>query len=149
MSFPLWRRCVLQGQVSFISAEGIHQLHIFIFVLAVFHVLYCVLTYAFARAKVSLCNYFFTPLSLYVSLSYSLFGHMQMRSWKTWEKETKTAEYQFSHGSCPNKPHIPKFLHFLNSFLINSRLFKCNIQKQKYSRDIIDYFNRTPIFKKL
>ncbi|XP_038895755.1 MLO-like protein 6 [Benincasa hispida] len=64
-------KCAAKGQVSFISAEGIHQLHIFIFVLAVFHVLYCVLTYALARAK--------------------------MRSWKTWEKETKTAEYQFSH----------------------------------------------------
>ncbi|KAL4011008.1 hypothetical protein IC575_028050 [Cucumis melo] len=64
-------KCAAKGKASFISAEGIHQLHIFIFVLAVFHVLYCVLTYALARAK--------------------------MRSWKTWEKETKTAEYQFSH----------------------------------------------------
>ncbi|KGN64744.1 MLO-like protein 6 [Cucumis sativus] len=64
-------KCAAKGKASFISADGIHQLHIFIFVLAVFHVLYCVLTYALARAK--------------------------MRSWKTWEKETKTAEYQFSH----------------------------------------------------
>lgn len=23
----------------------------------------------------------------------------QMRSWKAWEKETRTAEYQFSHGN--------------------------------------------------
>ena len=34
------------------SEEGIHQLHIFIFVLAVFHVLYCVLTLALGNAKV-------------------------------------------------------------------------------------------------
>ncbi|KHN25048.1 MLO-like protein 6 [Glycine soja] len=59
------------GKVPFVSSEGIHQLHIFIFVLAVFHVLYCILTLALGRAK--------------------------MRRWKRWEVETKTAEYQFSH----------------------------------------------------
>ncbi|KAI4368782.1 hypothetical protein MLD38_017297 [Melastoma candidum] len=71
-------KCVAKGKVSFISTDGIHQLHIFIFVLAVFHVLYCVLTMAFGRAK--------------------------MRSWKSWERETGTAEYQFSHD-----PHRFRF----------------------------------------
>ncbi|KAL2328641.1 hypothetical protein Fmac_022068 [Flemingia macrophylla] len=60
-----------QGKVPFVSSDGIHQLHIFIFVLAVFHVLYCVLTMALGRAK--------------------------MKRWKRWEEETKTPEYQFSH----------------------------------------------------
>ncbi|KAJ0021307.1 hypothetical protein Pint_32202 [Pistacia integerrima] len=64
-------KCAEQGKVSFVSSEGIHQLHIFIFVLAVFHILYCILTMALGRAK--------------------------MRKWKHWEKETRTAEYQFSH----------------------------------------------------
>ncbi|KAI4373523.1 hypothetical protein MLD38_011642 [Melastoma candidum] len=64
-------KCSAKGKVSFISTDGIHQLHIFIFVLAVSHVLYCVLTLAFGRAK--------------------------MRKWKSWERETGTAEYQFSH----------------------------------------------------
>ncbi|KAK7402140.1 hypothetical protein VNO78_14167 [Psophocarpus tetragonolobus] len=41
-----------QGKVPFVSSEGIHQLHIFIFVLAVFHVLYCILTLALGRAKI-------------------------------------------------------------------------------------------------
>ncbi|RDX62835.1 MLO-like protein 12, partial [Mucuna pruriens] len=40
-----------RGKVPFVSSEGIHQLHIFIFVLAVFHVLYCILTLALGRAK--------------------------------------------------------------------------------------------------
>ncbi|KAL2332055.1 hypothetical protein Fmac_019636 [Flemingia macrophylla] len=40
------------GKVPFVSSEGIHQLHIFIFVLAVFHVLYCILTLALGRAKI-------------------------------------------------------------------------------------------------
>ncbi|KAL1558569.1 MLO-like protein 6 [Salvia divinorum] len=64
-------KCAAKGKVAFISTDGIHQLHIFIFVLAIFHVLYCITTLALGRAK--------------------------MRRWKAWEKETKTVEYQFSH----------------------------------------------------
>lgn len=60
-----------KGQVPFVSSDGIHQLHIFIFVLAVFHVIYCILT--------------------------MVLGRLKMRSWKAWERETRTAEYQFSH----------------------------------------------------
>jgi len=45
--------CYPQGKVSLISANGVHQLHIFIFVLAVFHVVYSVATMALARLKVS------------------------------------------------------------------------------------------------
>ncbi|CAN4119372.1 unnamed protein product [Withania somnifera] len=65
-------KCAERGKVAFVSADGIHQLHIFIFVLAIFHVFYCITTLALGRAKMS--------------------------RWKAWEKETKTAEYQFDHG---------------------------------------------------
>ncbi|XP_042455360.1 MLO protein homolog 1-like [Zingiber officinale] len=58
-------------KVSLISQSGIHQLHIFIFVLAVLHVLYSVLTVALAQAK--------------------------MKKWKTWELETNSQQYQFSN----------------------------------------------------
>ncbi|XP_030452399.1 MLO-like protein 6 [Syzygium oleosum] len=64
-------KCSPKGKVPFVSKDGIHQLHIFIFVLAVFHVLYCIITLALGSAK--------------------------MRKWKAWEKETKTVDYQFSH----------------------------------------------------
>ncbi|XP_057956301.1 MLO-like protein 6 [Malania oleifera] len=64
-------KCADKGKVAFVSADGIHQLHIFIFVLAIFHVLYCIITMALGRAK--------------------------MRRWKAWEKETRSVEYQFSH----------------------------------------------------
>ncbi|XP_060168811.1 MLO-like protein 6 [Lycium barbarum] len=64
-------KCADKGKVAFVSADGIHQLHIFIFVLAIFHVFYCVTTLALGRAKMS--------------------------RWKIWEKETRTAEYQFDH----------------------------------------------------
>uniref|UniRef100_A0A7N2M6B9 MLO-like protein n=1 Tax=Quercus lobata TaxID=97700 RepID=A0A7N2M6B9_QUELO len=62
----------LHGKVSFVSTKGIHQLHIFIFVLAVFHVLYCIITMALGKAK--------------------------MRKWKAWEMETRTADYHFSNA---------------------------------------------------
>ncbi|KAG5533232.1 hypothetical protein RHGRI_027439 [Rhododendron griersonianum] len=60
-----------KDKVQFVSAYGIHQLHIFIFVLALFHVLYCIIT-----------------LGL---------GTLKMRKWKTWEDETKTLEYQYQN----------------------------------------------------
>ncbi|POO01627.1 Mlo-related protein [Trema orientale] len=67
------RRVLASGQdkVPFVSAYGIHQLHIFIFVLAVFHVLYCIITLVLGRTK--------------------------MRKWKAWEMETRTTDYQFSN----------------------------------------------------
>ncbi|KAF3442857.1 hypothetical protein FNV43_RR16775 [Rhamnella rubrinervis] len=64
-------KCAAKGKVALVSADGIHQLHIFIFVLAVFHVLYCIITLILGRAK--------------------------MRRWKAWEMETRTPGYRFSH----------------------------------------------------
>lgn len=43
--------CAAKGKVPFVSSDGIHQLHI-IFVLAVSHVLYCILTMALGWLKV-------------------------------------------------------------------------------------------------
>ncbi|XP_042475559.1 MLO-like protein 3 [Macadamia integrifolia] len=56
------------GKVSLVSLEGIHQLHIFIFVLAFTHLLSSLLTMALGRAK--------------------------MRRWKSWEEETHSVSYQ-------------------------------------------------------
>ncbi|KDP25722.1 hypothetical protein JCGZ_23943 [Jatropha curcas] len=58
-----------ENTVAFVSAYGIDQLHYFIFVLAVVHVLYCIITYILGKTK--------------------------MRKWKAWEDETKTIEYQY------------------------------------------------------
>ncbi|KAF7144144.1 hypothetical protein RHSIM_Rhsim05G0183600 [Rhododendron simsii] len=51
------------GQVPFVSTYGIHQLHIFIFVLAVFHVLYCIITLALGRAKAGFFRQFVTSVA--------------------------------------------------------------------------------------
>ncbi|KAF7137215.1 hypothetical protein RHSIM_Rhsim07G0257100 [Rhododendron simsii] len=50
------------GHVPLISAEGLHQLHIFIFFLAVFHVIYSAIT--------------------------MMLGRLKIRGWKEWERET-------------------------------------------------------------
>ncbi|TYH20863.1 hypothetical protein ES288_A05G462600v1 [Gossypium darwinii] len=62
-------KCQEKGKIALVSAYGIHQLHIFIFMLAVCHILYCIIIYALGRTK--------------------------MRKWKSWENETKTIEYQY------------------------------------------------------
>ncbi|KAG5553723.1 hypothetical protein RHGRI_011567 [Rhododendron griersonianum] len=64
-----------EGKASLVSQEGLHQLHIFIFVLAVMQIVYSVLTMGLGRAK--------------------------MRSWKAWEEETQTTEYQVEND--PNR----------------------------------------------
>ncbi|XP_077220297.1 MLO-like protein 10 isoform X2 [Tasmannia lanceolata] len=58
------------GRVPLVSADGIHQLHIFIFFLAVFHVAYSALTMALGRLKI--------------------------RGWKEWERDTTSVTYEFS-----------------------------------------------------
>ncbi|CAN6481538.1 unnamed protein product [Victoria cruziana] len=60
-----------EGKAPLISTEAIHQLHIFIFFLAVFHVVYSASTMALGRAKI--------------------------RSWKEWEKDTLSPDYEFSN----------------------------------------------------
>ncbi|KAK9129201.1 hypothetical protein Sjap_009688 [Stephania japonica] len=60
-----------ENKIPLVSQTALHQLHIFIFVLAVFHVLYSVITMALAQAK--------------------------MRKWKAWEAETSSLEYQFTN----------------------------------------------------
>ncbi|KAL6993344.1 MLO-like protein 10 [Sarracenia purpurea var. burkii] len=59
------------GKVPLITVNGLHQLHILIFFLAVFHVVYSAVTMALGRLKI--------------------------RRWKQWEQETSTHSYEFSH----------------------------------------------------
>ena len=45
-----------QGKVPLLSLEALHQLHIFIFVLAITHVIFSVLTMVLGGAKVNFHN---------------------------------------------------------------------------------------------
>ncbi|KAM0012925.1 hypothetical protein Hdeb2414_s0046g00746451 [Helianthus debilis subsp. tardiflorus] len=60
-----------EGMVPMISYSAVHQLHIFIFILAVFHVLYSVVIIGLGLAK--------------------------MKKWKAWEAETSSLEYEFTN----------------------------------------------------
>ncbi|XP_024973974.1 MLO protein homolog 1-like [Cynara cardunculus var. scolymus] len=60
-----------KGMVPMISYSAVHQLHIFIFILAVFHILYSVIIIVLGLAK--------------------------MKKWKAWEAETKSLEYEFTN----------------------------------------------------
>ncbi|CAN6306016.1 unnamed protein product [Urochloa humidicola] len=60
-----------KGMVSLVSTDGMHQLHIFVFFLAVFHVTFSFLTMSLGRAKT--------------------------RIWKVWEKETCSPTYEFQY----------------------------------------------------
>ncbi|KZV21736.1 MLO-like protein 8 [Dorcoceras hygrometricum] len=60
-----------EGHVSLISVDGLHQIHILIFFLAVFHVIYTAITMALGRLKI--------------------------RGWKQWEQETSSHDYEFSN----------------------------------------------------
>lgn len=61
-NFNFWRHllsedlgtqvCASKGKVPLVSIEGLHQLHIFIFVLAVVHVIFCATTMVLGVAKV-------------------------------------------------------------------------------------------------
>ncbi|CAA7037355.1 unnamed protein product [Microthlaspi erraticum] len=44
--------CAAKGQVPLVSVEALHQLHIFIFVLAVFHVIFCATTMVLGGARI-------------------------------------------------------------------------------------------------
>ncbi|XAR73667.1 hypothetical protein NMG60_11007713 [Bertholletia excelsa] len=59
------------GKVPLISSNGLHQIHILIFFLAIFHVAYSAATMALGRLKI--------------------------RGWKQWEQETSSHNYEFSN----------------------------------------------------
>lgn len=68
----------MQGKVSLVTQNGIHQLHIFIFVLAVMQIVYSVLTMALGRAKVWYIYQWFRALIR--QAIYMLYIHSRIQS---------------------------------------------------------------------
>ncbi|XP_027921305.1 MLO-like protein 8 [Vigna unguiculata] len=64
-------QCKKEGQQPLISVNGLHQLHILIFFLAVLHVFYSAVT--------------------------MLLGRLKIRGWKAWEEETSSHGYEFAN----------------------------------------------------
>ncbi|KAJ8440378.1 hypothetical protein Cgig2_012814 [Carnegiea gigantea] len=72
--------CANKHKVPFLSVEALHHLHIFIFVLAVVHVTFCVLTV--------------------------LFGGARIRQWKRWEDDIAEENYDTDQALRPKVTHV-------------------------------------------
>ncbi|KAI3813681.1 hypothetical protein L1987_18410 [Smallanthus sonchifolius] len=87
-----------KGKVPVITVDGLHQLHILIFFLAVLHVAYSAITMALGRLKI--------------------------RGWKQWEEETSSHNYEFSNDPTRFRlTHETSFVKAHTSFWTRSRFF--------------------------
>ncbi|XVE87564.1 hypothetical protein DITRI_Ditri18aG0127700 [Diplodiscus trichospermus] len=87
-----------EGQEPLISVEGLHELHILIFFLAVFHVLYSFVT--------------------------MMLGRLKIRGWKVWEQETLSHDYEFSNDPSRFRlTHETSFVRAHTSFWTRIPLF--------------------------
>uniref|UniRef100_A0A5B6YZ24 MLO-like protein n=1 Tax=Davidia involucrata TaxID=16924 RepID=A0A5B6YZ24_DAVIN len=87
-----------EGKVPIITVDGLHQLHILIFFLAVFHVVYSAVTMALGRLKI--------------------------RGWKEWEQETSSHNYEFSNDPSRFRlTHETSFVRAHTSFWTRIPLF--------------------------
>ncbi|KAM7277613.1 hypothetical protein ACFE04_004747 [Oxalis oulophora] len=109
--------CGLKGKTALISEQGLSQLSMFIFVLAVMQVVYSVITMALGRAK--------------------------MRRWIAWEKETLSVQYQVAND--PNRFRFTKQTTFgrrhMNSFTrpVHLLWIKCFFRQFYNSVAKVDY----------
>ncbi|KAL6979302.1 hypothetical protein U1Q18_020967 [Sarracenia purpurea var. burkii] len=109
--------CGSKGMTSLMSAQGMNQLSIFIFVLAVMQIVYTVVTMGLGRAK--------------------------MRRWKAWEKETQTVEYKAAND--PNRFRFTRQTTFgrrhASNFSTPFMLWiKCFFRQFFHSVAKVDYF---------
>ncbi|KAE8076381.1 hypothetical protein FH972_015037 [Carpinus fangiana] len=87
-----------ESYAPLISVNGLHQLHILIFFLAVFHMLYS----------------FFTMM----------LGRLKIRGWKEWEQETASHDYEFSNDPSRFRlTHETSFVRAHSSFWTRIPLF--------------------------
>ena len=88
----------IQGNIPFMQLEGMHQLHILLFVLVIVHVIYSVMIMALGMWKVSMniisCSFIFTLL-FYMDLCDVI---VQVSQWKAWEERSCMAESLGAHG---------------------------------------------------
>ncbi|XP_043706194.1 MLO-like protein 1 isoform X2 [Telopea speciosissima] len=83
--------CQKKGKVPLLSTEALHHLHIFIFVLAIVHVTFCVLTILFGGAKI--------------------------RQWKRWEDSIRKEKYDADQVLKPKFTHVHQHAFIRDHFL--------------------------------
>ncbi|XP_020208319.1 MLO-like protein 1 [Cajanus cajan] len=82
--------CAAKGKVPLLSVEALHHLHIFIFVLAIVHVAFCVLTV--------------------------VIGGLQIRQWKHWEDSIVKENYETQPVLEPTVTHVQEHAFIQNRF---------------------------------
>ncbi|OWM70175.1 hypothetical protein CDL15_Pgr026025 [Punica granatum] len=88
--------CTTQGKVAFMTAYAIHQLHIFIFVLAICHVLSCIITLALGTFKVCFFRQFFGSVT---KVDYMALRHGFIIAHLAPENETRFDFQKYIHRS--------------------------------------------------
>ncbi|KAG5069598.1 hypothetical protein JHK85_001975 [Glycine max] len=91
-------KCSREGHEPLLSVNGLHQLHILVFFLAVIHVLYSAIT--------------------------MMLGRLKIRGWKAWEAETSTHNYEFANAASRFRlTHETSFVRAHSSFLTRIPIF--------------------------
>lgn len=95
----------LQGKVPLLPLEALHHLHIFIFVLAIVHVTFSVLTILFGGVKVILTRIFdllFGEINSFLWIFSSsiciFFIIIKIRQWKAWEDSISQESFDTEEG---------------------------------------------------
>ncbi|KAJ0796240.1 hypothetical protein HanPI659440_Chr04g0159861 [Helianthus annuus] len=110
--------CAHKGKVPLVSLEGLHQLHIFIFVLAVVHVIFCATTMVLGVAKI--------------------------KEWKRWEDSLKVPEGQArtSHFHLPHLPHHHHQHHLHHTQFFTQQRLIGHYRKLPVLRWIVSFFKQ-------
>ncbi|XP_058094415.1 MLO-like protein 1 isoform X2 [Magnolia sinica] len=83
--------CTKKGMVPFLSYKALHKLHIFIFILAIVHVVFCLLTMILASAKI--------------------------RQWKRWEDEIAKEDHDTNRPLVSNITQVHQHVFIRQHFL--------------------------------
>ncbi|CDP17759.1 unnamed protein product [Coffea canephora] len=108
--------CARQGKLPLLSLEALHQLHIFIFVLAVVHVIFCATIVLLGRAKIKQWkpweNSIRSEMQQPHDRAYEIFVHriFEERAGRHWEKFTvvswMVSFFRQFHGSVTKSDYI-------------------------------------------
>ncbi|XP_027154327.1 MLO-like protein 13 [Coffea eugenioides] len=108
--------CARQGKLPLLSLEALHQLHIFIFVLAVVHVIFCATIVLLGRAKIKQWKPWEDSIRSEMQKphdrAYEIFVHriFEERAGRQWEKSTvvswMVSFFRQFHGSVTKSDYI-------------------------------------------
>ncbi|KAK0577618.1 hypothetical protein LWI29_035833 [Acer saccharum] len=139
-----------EGYLPLISLNGLHQLHIFIFFLAVFHVMYSAITMLLGKLKVSVQDPVPDQLEFGCFRLPSFSLRMQIRGWKQWEQEIVTdnemmndpRSFRLTHQTSFVKNHTSYWMRNPFSFYAMGSTMKRSIFDDQTSKALRQWQNK-------